>query len=230
MDREQAWATRRGALEGLAFAFPPYIGLTTVQIYRFDIFMDISIVIFRELEAIMRSRVESLEFALLGLLAQGPLHGYELRKRMVTIFGPFKAISFSVLYPQLRRMLLAGNIQEESVDRGSKRPRIVYAITKEGMARFEALTESVSSDAWEDEGFEVRFAFFSPTPTKSRVRILEGRLRRLQEKAEILRDEVEKSPIGIDKYLQEWRRHSLDSADREIAWLQEMITTERKSK
>ncbi len=186
--------------------------------------------IFRELEAIMRSRVESMEFALLGLLAQGPLHGYELRKRMVTIFGPFKAISFSVLYPQLRRMLLAGNIQEESVDRGSKRPRIVYAITKEGMARFEALTESVSSDAWEDEGFEVRFAFFSPTPTKSRVRILEGRLRRLQEKAEILRDEVEKSPIGIDKYLQEWRRHSLDSADREIAWLQEMITTERKSK
>jgi DNA-binding PadR family transcriptional regulator len=190
----------------------------------------------------MRSRVESLEFALLGLLAQGPLHGYELRKRMVTIFGPFKAISFSVLYPQLRRMLLAGYIQEEAVDRqfnqsgsaslirNNKRPRIVYAITEEGMARFEALTESVSADAWEDEGFEIRFAFFSPTPTKSRVRILEGRLRRLQEKAEILRDEVEKSPIGIDKYLQEWRRHSLDSADREIAWLQEMITTERKSK
>ena len=190
----------------------------------------------------MRSRVESLEFALLGLLAQGPLHGYELRKRMVTIFGPFKAISFSVLYPQLRRMLLAGYIQEEAVDRQSnqsgsaslirtnKRPRIVYAITDQGVARFEALTESVSADAWEDEGFEIRFAFFSPTPTKSRVRILEGRLRRLQEKAEILRDEVEKSPIGIDKYLQEWRRHSLDSADREIAWLQEMITTERKSK
>jgi DNA-binding PadR family transcriptional regulator len=195
-----------------------------------DILIDIFYEISEKWKPKMRSRVESLEFALLGLLAQGPLHGYELRKRMVTIFGPFKAISFSVLYPQLRRMLLAGNIQEESVDRGSKRPRIIYAITKEGMARFEALTESVSADAWEDEGFEVRFAFFSPTPTKSRVRILEGRLRRLQEKAEILRDEVEKSPIGIDKYLQEWRRHSLDSADREIAWLQEMITTERKSK
>lgn len=178
----------------------------------------------------MRSRVESLEFALLGLLAQGPLHGYELRKRMVTILGPFKAISFSVLYPQLRRMLLAGSIQEEAVDRGLKRPKIVYAITKAGLARFETLTESVSADAWEDEGFEVRFAFFSPTPSKSRLRILEGRLQRLQEKADILRADVERSPIGIDKYLQEWRRHSLDSAEREIAWLQEMITTERKSK
>jgi DNA-binding PadR family transcriptional regulator len=223
-------------------AINAYIGLTIAQIYRIDIYLGYINRYTSRNEPAMRSRVESLEFALLGLLAQGPLHGYELRKRMVTIFGPFKAISFSVLYPQLRRMLLAGSIQEEAVDRqfnesgsaslirNSKRPRIVYAITEEGMARFEALTESVSADAWEDEGFEIRFAFFSPTPTKSRVRILEGRLRRLQEKAEILRDEVEKSPIGIDKYLQEWRRHSLDSADREIAWLQEMITTERKSK
>jgi hypothetical protein len=58
---------------------------------------------------------------------------------------------------------------------------------------------------------------------------LEGRLRRLVEKATILRDEVEKLPEGLDKYLIEWRRHSLESAEREIAWLEEMINTERKS-
>ena len=58
----------------------------------------------------MRSRADSLEFALLGLLSQSSLHGYELRKRMIAIFGPFRALSFSVLYPQLRRMVLAGLI------------------------------------------------------------------------------------------------------------------------
>ena len=176
----------------------------------------------------MRSRSESLEFALLGLLSQTPLHGYELRKRMGTIFGPFRALSFSVLYPQLRRMLEAGLIEESVVDSPSRRSRIVYDITDKGQARFESLTETVSPDTWEDEGFEIRFAFFSPTSSKNRVRILEGRHRRLKEKAEILRGELEKSPIGIDKYLEEWRRHSLDSADREIAWLEKMIKTERK--
>ena len=176
----------------------------------------------------MRSRSESLEFALLGLLSQTPLHGYELRKRMGTIFGPFRALSFSVLYPQLRRMLEAGLIEESVVDSPSRRSRIVYDITDEGQARFENLTETVSPETWEDEGFEIRFAFFSPTSSKNRVRILEGRHRRLKEKAEILRGELEKSPIGIDKYLEEWRRHSLDSADREIAWLEKMIKTERK--
>ena len=180
----------------------------------------------------VRSRSESLEFALLSLLSQGPLHGYELRKRMTAIYGPFRALSFSVLYPQLRRMLEADLIEESFADSGglSRRSRIVYDLTQKGRNKISELMQSASPDSFEDEGFEIRFAFFSPTPTKSRVRILEGRLRRLQEKAEILRDEVEKSPIGIDKYLQEWRRHSLDSADREIAWLQEMITTERKSK
>lgn len=176
----------------------------------------------------MRSRSESLEFALLGLLSQTPLHGYELRKRMGTIFGPFRALSFSVLYPQLRRMLEAGLIEETVVDSPSRRSRIVYDITDKGQARFESLTETVSPETWEDEGFEIRFAFFSPTSSKNRVRILEGRHRRLKEKAEILRGELEKSPIGIDRYLEEWRRHSLDSADREIAWLEKMIKTERK--
>ena len=63
----------------------------------------------------MRSRAETLEFTLLGLLSQSPLHGYEIRKRLSAIYGPFRALSFSVLYPQLRRMLEAGLIAE-SVD------------------------------------------------------------------------------------------------------------------
>ncbi|HEX7405635.1 MAG TPA: PadR family transcriptional regulator [Candidatus Nanopelagicaceae bacterium] len=178
----------------------------------------------------MRSRSESLEFALLGLLSQDPLHGYELRKRLIAIYGPFRALSFSVLYPQLRKMLDAGYIEESFAQDGglSRRSRIVYRLSTKGKARFENLTETVSPDTWEDEGFEVRFAFFSPTSRANRLRILEGRHRRLKEKAEILRTELEKSPVGIDKYLEEWRRHSMESAEREIAWLEDMIKTERK--
>lgn len=169
--------------------------------------------------------------ALLGLLAQSPLHGYELRKRLTTVFGPLRLLSFSVLYPQLRRMTLAGLINQDEVPRGgkSKRTRLVYSISERGRLRFEELTETSSPSAWEDENFEVHVAFFSPTSKRSRLRILEGRLRRLQERAEILRTDLEKSAVGLDKYLVEWRRHSLETAEREIAWLEEMITSERKS-
>ncbi|MFZ2228215.1 MAG: PadR family transcriptional regulator [Candidatus Nanopelagicaceae bacterium] len=198
-------------------------------IYRIDISAGYWVVIWKMGEHV-RSRSESLEFALLGLLSQNELHGYELRKRMSAIFGPFRALSFSVLYPQLRRMLEAGLIEESFTEDGglSRRSRIVYRLSAKGADRFSKLTETVSPDTWEDEGFEVRFAFFSPTSGANRVRILEGRHRRLKERAEILRNELEKSPIGLDKYLEEWRRHSLESAEREIAWLEDMIKTERK--
>ena len=127
-------------------------------------------------------------------------------------------------------MLDAGLIEETLSDEGglSRRSRIVYCLSAKGTSRFATLTETVSPDTWEDEGFEVRFAFFGPTSRPNRVRILEGRHRRLKEKAEILRGELEKSPVGIDKYLEEWRRHSLESAEREITWLEDMIKTERK--
>ena len=92
-----------------------------------------------------------------------------------------------------------------------------------------AISATSGPDSWEDESFEVRFAFFGPTPARNRLAILEGRHRKLEDKAGLLRSELEKSPEGIDKYLYEWRRHSLESAEREIAWLEEMINTERKS-
>jgi len=179
----------------------------------------------------MRSRAESLEFALLGLLSQGPLHGYELRKRMSAIYGPFRALSFSVLYPQLRKMLVAELIKESFTDAGglSRRSRIVYELTQKGKDKFAQLMQSASPDTFEDEGFEVRFAFFGPTPKTNRVRILEGRHRKLVEKAELVRNDLAKIPEGIDAYLVEWRRHSLESAEREIAWLEKMIKTERKN-
>jgi DNA-binding PadR family transcriptional regulator len=178
----------------------------------------------------MKSRSQSLEFALLGLLSESALHGYELRKRLMTIFGPFRALSFSVLYPQLKRMVIAETIEAKEVGVSSRRTRIVYTITKKGLKRFSELNSSVTSDAWEDEGFGVRFAFFSPTTSMNRVRILEGRLRRLQDKAEALRTDLQSQPLGIDKYLEEWRRFSLESLEREISWLEGMIKNEGKTK
>lgn len=179
----------------------------------------------------MRSRAEALELALLGLLSQEPLHGYELRKRLRSVMGPFRALSFSVLYPQLRRMMEAGLIRQESIVKNtrSNRTRLVYSITEAGRGKFGELTESDRASAWDDENFEVHVAFFSPTSKRSRIRILEGRLNRLEERAQILRSDLEKSAVGLDKYLIEWRRHSLESAEREIAWLEEMIKSERKT-
>src|SRR3954463_12534619 len=53
-----------------------------------------------------------LELAILGLLAETPLHGYELKKRLSETLGPLWGISFGSLYPALRRLERDGSIEE----------------------------------------------------------------------------------------------------------------------
>ena len=49
-----------------------------------------------------------LELAVLGLLLESPMHGYELRKRLTGLPGAFRAFSYGSLYPALRRMQADG--------------------------------------------------------------------------------------------------------------------------
>jgi DNA-binding PadR family transcriptional regulator len=52
-----------------------------------------------------------LELAILGVLQEQPLHGYELKKRLSEMLGSFWGVSFGSLYPALRRLERAGAIE-----------------------------------------------------------------------------------------------------------------------
>jgi DNA-binding PadR family transcriptional regulator len=52
-----------------------------------------------------------LELAVLGLLKEQQLHGYELKKRLTEALGPFSSVSFGSLYPALNRLETAGAVR-----------------------------------------------------------------------------------------------------------------------
>jgi DNA-binding PadR family transcriptional regulator len=167
-----------------------------------------------------------LEFAVLGLLAESPLHGYELRKRLNAMLGTFRAFSYGSLYPTLRRMQAQGWVTADAAA-GGGRSKVVYSLTVEGKERFAELLEEAGPSAWEDESFGVHFAFFSKTAPDARLRILEGRRTRLEEKRERFRGSVARTRQRVDRYTEELHRHGLESVDREVRWLTELIETER---
>ena len=82
----------------------------------------------------MASKGATLELAVLGLLHDSPLHGYELRKRLNLLLGWTRLLSYGSLYPALKRMLRAGLVTEVATDTPgvSRRQRIVYQITPAG--------------------------------------------------------------------------------------------------
>ena len=58
-----------------------------------------------------------LELAILGVLKEQPLHGYELKKRLAEALGPLSSVSFGSLYPALKRLQTAGALEAVEPDR-----------------------------------------------------------------------------------------------------------------
>jgi DNA-binding PadR family transcriptional regulator len=175
-----------------------------------------------------------LELAVLGLLHETPMHGYELRKQLNTMLGAFRAFSYGSLYPCLKELLARGLIAEEAGrdtpgPRAGRRSRIVYRLTTEGKERLQDLLAEAGPAAWDDDGFGVRFAFFGQTRADVRLRILEGRRSRLEERMEGVRAALSRTRERVDSYTLELQRHGLESVEREVRWLNELIASERQS-
>ncbi len=178
----------------------------------------------------MTRRGVALEVAVLGLLHDTPMHGYELRKQVNALLGWGRILSYGTLYPCLKALGKAGHIvaaESEDPETRSRRARIVYRLTAEGKEYFAQLLEESGPAAWDDDTFGVRFAFFARTSAASRVRILEGRRSRLEERLENVKLAAQRGRERTDAYTRELQRHGLESVEHEISWLTELIDRER---
>jgi DNA-binding PadR family transcriptional regulator len=177
----------------------------------------------------MARRAETIELAVLGLLHEGPMHGYELRKRLNLMLGWGRVLSYGSLYPTLKKMLRGQLIEEAAATLTpvTRRPRIVYQVTELGHREFERLMSEVGPTAWEDDNFDIRFAFFGRTDMEIRLRVLEGRRTRLQERLDRVQSQLAMTQKEVDRYAAELQRHGVESVEREVRWLSDLISAER---
>jgi hypothetical protein len=101
-------------------------------------------------------------------------------------------------------------------------------LTAEGKEHLAELLAEVGPDAFDEEGFGARLAFFSQTRSDIRLQILEGRRRRVQEQREGMSSALARTTQRVDRYTRQLHEHGLESVDREVRWLSELIEDERK--
>src|SRR5665811_35861 len=126
------------------------------------------------------------------------------------------------------RMLTVGHVSADGESTGS-RSKIVYRLTADGKEQLQNLLAEAGPSSWEDENFGVHFAFFSQTDAEVRMRILEGRRSRLEERLDNVKTSVARTRERVDSYTLELQRHGLESVEREVRWLTELIETERRA-
>jgi DNA-binding PadR family transcriptional regulator len=80
----------------------------------------------------------SSEFALLGLLLDGPKHGYELARRFSpeTPLGDICHLEMSMLYALLKKQEKAGYIEAQLESQGTRPPKRIFHLTDLGRAAF----------------------------------------------------------------------------------------------
>jgi DNA-binding PadR family transcriptional regulator len=191
-----------------------------------------------------------LELAILGLLKEQELHGYELKKRLSDTLGFASGVSFGSLYPALARLEAAGAVKaveaksapvaaipltgslsgelaafraRKAVARGS-RGKKVYGITNRGQALFEELLAAESQSSDDDRLFNLRLAFARHLPPDARLGMLERRRAQLIERLVQIRARLK---AGRDGYTQSLIEHDRETAEHDLSWIDRLIASER---
>jgi DNA-binding PadR family transcriptional regulator len=193
-----------------------------------------------------------IDLAILGLLTEQELHGYELKKRLGELLSSRASVSFGSLYPALARLEAQGavkaveertavpaapmsgsltaelaafkaRVRSSSLVKGTGRGKKVYGITDLGRER---LVELLSHpDVSDDREFTVRVAFARHLASSARLELFERR------RAELLgrRDDLRRRRAtgGTDTYLGALRERDAENLANDLAWLDRLIDAER---
>ncbi|MGI9023849.1 MAG: PadR family transcriptional regulator [Acidimicrobiales bacterium] len=197
-----------------------------------------------------------LELAILGLLKEQDLHGYELKKRLTEALGPLSSVSFGSLYPALSRLERKGALEAAEAEPGPALPPIPmtgsiagelaafrarrsgrHPTTRTGRGRKvyritpagERLFEQLlESDAVDDDrAFSLRLAFCRHLRPDARLGLLERRRAQLVERLAQARAAARGRRERMDSYTRSLVEHGAETTERDISWLDGLIARER---
>src|SRR5213593_299578 len=171
-----------------------------------------------------------LELAILGLLKERALHGYQLSKRLADTLGAFWKVSYGSLYPALKRLEREGAVESVFPRDEVGRRKNVYRVTEKGEKLFYELLQEAGQESWEENRFRVRLAFFKYLAPETRLRLLERRRAYLEERLQTIRASLA-TPGGaaFDTYTLSLMQHGRDTTEQDIAWLNGLISAERRA-
>ena len=164
---------------------------------------------------------------ILGFLAEGALHGYDLRRRMEELHGFSRPISFGTLYPAIARLAKAGCVRPEVGPGKASAGKITLYLTEAGRAALEERLRSASgTDITDGHRFMVVLAFLSLVPDSTeRDAVLQRRLDFLSQPASFFSENGRR--LKADDIADPYRRGILISARAtsraERAWLTTML-------
>ena len=160
---------------------------------------------------------------ILGMLAGGQMHGYEIKKRIRWELGPSADINFGSIYYGLKTYVSRGWVDHIRDEPGKGSPeRSIYRITPKGRKRLKKLLEINLGDTGVPLGcVEVALAFMNHLPEHRVKEILTERYEKLKACYEQSLEEEppEGEPLGM-RFVREYRLYRLGA---EVHWMKNLL-------
>ncbi|MGA5499358.1 PadR family transcriptional regulator [Streptomyces cinereoruber] len=168
-----------------------------------------------------------LELAILGFLAEEPLHGYQLRHRIAQLSGHARPVSDGSLYPAINRLVNAGLLDRQTEPGTSAAQRHTLYLTAAGRRELlRRLRGTDGLDISDSTRYFTVLAFLSHLPnTAEQHAVLRRRLEFLEQPASFFHDGGR--PLGADDTDDPYRRGMLiiarATSRAERSWLREAL-------
>lgn len=161
----------------------------------------------------------TVEIYALSVLRNGPVHGYELKRRVRR--PSIAPVNNNTLYPALRRLEQAGAVTKTVEPQEGKPARNVYEITPAGRDLLLELVSTLPPElAADDEEFLLRVSFFDELGAPARHAVLSSRRDVVQAALTQVRDLLADAPPDPARA---WRRRAQDQLverlEQELAWV-----------
>ena len=143
--------------------------------------------------------MRTLKYAILGLLMQTPVTGYDISKAFGPGLGSFWSAKHSQIYPELKRLTEEGLIQFSTVIQGEKLKKKLYQITSAGKEDFlQWLAMDPPLEPTPKDVFKLRSYYSQWLPEKDYLRLLKHQMEKRKEKLGFLEDIMKRNYADVN--------------------------------
>jgi len=165
---------------------------------------------------------------ILGMLAEGQKHGYEIKKRIRNALGEAADINFGSIYYGLKTLTVNGFVDHIRDEPGKGSPeRSIYRITTKGRSELvKLIRRSLMEPDSPLHAVEVGLHFMDNLPAGDVQDILAGRYKTLSKRYEnALAEQPPKDEPSWAFFIREYRLYKLGA---EVHWLKNLLPKLKK--
>ncbi len=157
------------------------------------------------------------ELVILGLLKDGPKHGYEIKKLLRNVLKIFTTVDTESIYYPLKALQKKGFLEKEITRQGHRPQRNTYRLTDKGREYFNSLVlKNFLSLTRPFVNIDLSLYFYPYLDRPAAARKIKIRQRALERVKKWLVNNIDEGSYSIQPHLNAIFRHNLKLVEAEI--------------